>query len=81
MPHPTSDNLRAVIDALAGVRDSVRLRTHLLSMESQTRWREIEAQLDAAEENLNRDARESMARMRELVESAQSFVERNLKAH
>ena len=81
MSKPTPESLQSVIDDLGSVRDSVRLRAHLLSLETRARWQEIERQLTAAEDTLQRDARDSIAAIGELVESARDFVDRHVKSH
>jgi hypothetical protein len=74
-----STSLKEALTDLVAARDEARIKLHLLSMDAQSKWRDLESKVDAlqktAAEDVERMADESAAKARELARSVRTFVE------
>lgn len=79
MTQPAATSLKEALSELAAARDQARVKLHLLSMDAQAKWRELESKVEALQKTAAHDAErmadESAAKARELAHSVRKFVE------
>jgi CBS domain-containing protein len=84
MSHNTApkDSIQHALRELLAARDEVRLRMHLLSLETRHRWGELEAKLlffqDQVSDGGERVAEAALAKARELTYAVRDFVEHSV---
>lgn len=79
---PASESLKEALTELATARDQARVKLHLLSLDAQQTWSDLERRIgelqSSAEREATRLADDSARTAHDLARTVREFVQRNL---